>query len=531
MSDSGINLDFDRARRLGFDEAMFLAMVPHMPLTSDVARHVGDPVAIVDIGSNSVRLVAYEGLTRALTPIFNDKVLAGLGRGVKTTGKLPQDGVDKALAALKRFRALCDIMEISDVHVIATAAARDAANGKAFLSQARDAIGAPIELISGKREAELGALGVVCGFHRPDGVSGDMGGGSLELNEVRGHRLGRGVTLPLGGLSLTDLSGKSPKRAVKIVREALADCKPLHELKGRTFYAIGGTWRSLARLHMRQRSYPLNVMHGYTIPARDAADFAALVERLNVEALIGIDSISDARRPLLAYGAVVLEEIIRRARPRDIVVSALGVREGLLYSLLDAPRRNKDALMAAARELNTLRSRSPLHGEELIDWTDAFMASAGIGESADEMRLRHAACLLADIGWRAHPDYRGEQSLNIIAHAAFVGIDHPGRAYLALAIFFRHVGLLRDEELSPRIRELASTRMLDRARVLGAAFRVAYMISASQPGVLPRAPLKAVRNKLVLRLRGDCAALAGDRVSNRLKQLARLVGREPVVVS
>jgi exopolyphosphatase/guanosine-5'-triphosphate,3'-diphosphate pyrophosphatase len=184
-----------------------------------------------------------------------------------------------------------------------------------------------------------------------------------------------------------------------------------------------------------------------------------------------------------------------------------------------------------AQELNRLRSRSPRHGEELIDWTDRFMASTGIDETNDEKRLRHAACLLADIGWRAHPDYRGEQSLNVIAHAAFVGIDHPGRAYIALAIFFRHVGLLHDEELSPRIRELASTRTLDRARVLGAALRVAYMVSASQPGVLPRTPLRVERYRLVLRLQGNCAALAGERVSSRLKHLARLVGREPVVMA
>ena len=76
------------------------------------------------------------------------------------------------------------------------------------------------------------------------------------------------------------------------------------------------------------------------------------------------------------------------------------------------------------------------------------MASSGLDETAEERRLRHAACLLADIGWRAHPDYRGEQSLNIIANAAFVAIDHPGRAFLALAVFFRHVGLV-DDELSP----------------------------------------------------------------------------------
>jgi exopolyphosphatase/guanosine-5'-triphosphate,3'-diphosphate pyrophosphatase len=234
---------------------------------------------------------------------------------------------------------------------------------------------------------------------------------------------------------------------------------------------------------------------------------------------------------LLPFAALVLEHIVRSMQPREIVFSALGVREGLLHAQLGVEERKRDALLAAAQELNQLRSRSPQHGEELIDWTDAFMASTGIDENAEEKRLRHAACLLADIGWRAHPDYRGEQSLNIIAHAAFVGIDHPGRAYLALAIFFRHAGLLRDEELSPRLRELASTRALDRARVLGAALRVAYLVSASQPGVLPRTPLKVERHRLVLRLEGEYAALAGARLSSRLKQLARLVGREPVVLT
>jgi exopolyphosphatase/guanosine-5'-triphosphate,3'-diphosphate pyrophosphatase len=282
---------------------------------------------------------------------------------------------------------------------------------------------------------------------------------------------------------------------------------------------------------MAQTGYPLHVMHGYTVRAREALEFSRLVRRVSPDTLSQIEVVNSARRPLLPYAALVLENIVRECQPREVVFSALGVREGLLYSLLDAEERKKDALLSAARELNWLRSRSPQHGEELIAWTDVFMASSGIDESSEEKRLRHAACLLADIGWRAHPDYRGEQSLSIIAHAAFVGIDHPGRAFVALAIFFRHVGLLRDEDLSPRIRELASTRSLDHARVLGSALRVAYLVTASQPGVLQRTPLKVERHRLVLRLEGESAALAGERLLSRLRQLARLVGREPVIVT
>jgi exopolyphosphatase/guanosine-5'-triphosphate,3'-diphosphate pyrophosphatase len=243
-----------------------------------------------------------------------------------------------------------------------------------------------------------------------------------------------------------------------------------------------------------------------------------------------IGVVSDARRPLLAYAALVLEHLVRAARPKNVVISALGVREGLLYSLLDPQERKRDPLIAAAQDLNVLRSRSPRHGEELMSWTDDFLASSGIDETPEEKRLRHAACLLADIGWRAHPDYRGEQSLNIVANAAFVGIDHPGRAFLALTVFFRHVGLV-DEELSPRLRELASTRMLDRARILGAALRVAFLISAAMPGILPRAPMRVAHRRLVLDLDAKLAPLAGERLFNRLRQLARLIGRDPVMVT
>src|SRR5262245_31648645 len=488
----------------------------------------GPPVAVIDISSNSVRLVVYEGLTRSPTPIFNEKVLCGLGREVQTTGLLAADAVEKALASLKRFRALCDRMDATEVLAIATAACRDAENGKAFVAEAERICRARIDVLSGKREAELSALGVVSGFHRPDGIVGDLGGGSLELTDVHRHRLRGGMTLPLGGLALQDVSAKSLKKAERIVKKALDGAALLEAGNGRTFYAIGGTWRALARLHMWQTGYPLHVMHGYMLPAKEAYDFSSLVHRVDPEMLSQIEVVTDARRPLLAYAALVLENLVRIARPKDVVISALGVREGLLYSMLDAKERDKDPLIAAASELNVLRSRSPAHGEELIAWTDRFMASSGLEETAEERRLRHVACPLAGIGWPAPPDYRREQSLTIIANAAFVAVDHPGRTYIALAVFFRHVGLV-DEELSPRLRELASTRVLDRARVLGAVLRVAYLVSASTTGVLPRTRMVVERGRLVLRFDNGFKALAGDRVFVRLRQLARLIGREPVM--
>jgi exopolyphosphatase / guanosine-5'-triphosphate,3'-diphosphate pyrophosphatase len=489
------------------------------------------PVAVIDIGSNSVRLVAYEGLSRSPAALFNEKVLCGLGREVQSTGLLAADAVDQALTTLKRYSALCAAMGVKKIFAIATAACREAKNGGAFVEQAQRAIGAEIDVLSGGREAELTALGVISGVHRADGVVGDLGGGSLELVDVHGTRARHGLTRPLGGLALADISARSLKKAEKFVKKTLAPLPVLKACHGRRFYAVGGTWRSLARLHMWQTGYPLHVMHGYAIDADKALEFAKLAHRVDVESLSNIEVVASARRPLLPYAALVLEYILRIGKPRQVVFSALGVREGLLYSLLKERERGKDPLIEAARNLNRLRSRSPDHGEELIEWTDRFMASSGLDENAEERRLRHAACLLADIGWRAHPDYRGEQSLNIIAHGGFSGTDHAGRAYLALAVFYRHAGLVVEDELSSRLRELASTRMIDRARVLGAALRLAYVVSAAMPGVLPHTPLAVERQRLTLRLPGACAALAGERVSNRLRALARIIGREPVMLS
>lgn len=497
--------------------------------SSSVARESGGapPVAIVDIGSNSVRLVAYAALERALTPVFNEKAMCGLGRGVVTTGRLPDDGMRKALQALRRYKVLCETMEISNVEVIATAAARDAVNGAAFLAAAREAIGRDIALLSGRREAELSALGVISAIHSPDGVVGDLGGGSLELIDIHDGSLGKGVTLPLGGLALMDASSRSMRQAVRIAHKAIEDAKPLAHLRGRSFYAVGGTWRALARLHMRQRNYPLDVMHNYCIPTSDASEFASLLERVDSEALADIVSVSTARRPLLAYGAIVLDEIIKRAKPKEIVISAAGVREGLLYERLPESEREADPLVSAARELEQLMSRAPGYGDDLIAWTDALMASSGLDETPEETRLRRAACLLSDVGWRAHPDYRAHQSLNVITNSAFVAVDHPGRAFLALVAVLRHEG--PDGEGVLPVRGLMTTRLLDRARVLSAAMRVAYLLSAAMPGVLPRTPLTSRDGKLVLSLPWALADLVSERLSSRSKALARFVGAEATI--
>ena len=494
-------------------------------------RKRSSSVAVIDIGSNSVRLVVYEAMARSLVTIFNEKALCGLGREVQSTGLLAPDAVAKALTSLRRFRALCRIQKVGRVYAIATAACRDASNGPDFIAKAERICGVPIEILSGPREAKLSALGVVSGVHNPDGIVGDLGGGSLELIDVHGGRLRSGVTLPLGSLALQDSSHKSLKRAERIVRADLIDVAQLKAGRGRTFYAVGGTWRALARIHIVQSGYPLRVMHGYSIPAAEALDFARRLRRLAAaNMLANIEIIADARRPLLTYAALVLEYIIQVGKPKTIVFSTFGVREGLLYEMLPQPERARDGLICAAQTLNGLLSRSSRHAEELIAWTDRLARVVKLRETEEDRRLRHAACLLSDIGWRVHPDHRGEETLSLITNGNFGSISHQGRAFVALSVFYRYAGLSEENEPPALVRELVPPAMNERARVLGAAFCVAHLISAARTGVLPATHFRSRGRKLMLVFEHQMVDLVADRVGSRFKQLARLIGRSGSIV-
>jgi exopolyphosphatase/guanosine-5'-triphosphate,3'-diphosphate pyrophosphatase len=488
-------------------------------------------VAVIDIGSNSVRLVVYEQVARNLVTLFNEKALCGLGREVQSTGLLAADAVAKALTALRRFRALCRIQQVGRIHAIATAACRDAENGPDFIAKAERICGAKIEILSGPREAKLSALGVISGNHNPDGIVGDLGGGSLELIDVHGSRVRSGVTRPLGSLALQDLADKSLKRAERIVSTELTDVALLKAGRGRTFYAVGGTWRALARIHILQSDYPLRVMHGYSIPAAEALDFARRLRRLAAANMLAdIEVVADARRPLLTYAALVLEYIIRVAKPKTIVFSTFGVREGLLYEMLPQRERVKDGFICAAQTLNGLLSRSARHAEELVSWTDRLVRVIKLRETAEERRLRHAACLLSDIGWRVHPDHRGEETLSLITNGNFGSISHEGRAFVALSVFYRYAGLSEENEPPLRVRELVTPAMNERARLLGAALRVAHLISAARTGVLPATHFRSRGRKLMLVFEHRMVDLVADRVGNRFRQLARLVGRAGSIV-
>ncbi|HUJ38877.1 MAG TPA: Ppx/GppA family phosphatase [Hyphomicrobium sp.] len=491
-----------------------------------------EPIGVIDIGSNSVRLVIYEGAVRAPTPLFNEKVLCGLGRSIATTGRLGEEAVQRTLEALVRFRSIARILEVKNLKAFATAAVRDAANGSEFIVRAEKACGTRIEVLSGEKEARLVAQGIMMGFTDADGIAGDLGGGSLELIDIAKDKLKQAVTLPVGGLRLIDATGAKIDKAQPLVDEAMASVPWLGEGKGRPFFAVGGSWRALAHLHMEHTGYPLRVTHGYTIPTEEAIAFCEFVRKTKkLSALSGIEDVTRARREVLPYGALVLERLLKSVQPREVVFSVFGIREGLLFSLLPAHERRKDPLMSFCAEYAALRSRSVEHAWELCKWTDAIFTPPGPDETPEERRLRHAACLLSDTGWRSHPDYRGEQSLNLLAHAALAGIDHPGRVFLALSVYYRHAGSgqARGEDLSESLKAIVSKRVLKRARIVGAAIRAAHMLSIGVPGVIDETPLSYEGNKLVLTIPKAYAGMDGERLRRRFEALAELLEREPEI--
>ncbi|MEO1205900.1 MAG: Ppx/GppA phosphatase family protein [Pseudomonadota bacterium] len=485
------------------------------------------PVGVIDIGSNSVRLVVYEGAVRAITPLFNEKVVCGLGRNVAIDGTLGAEGMVLAFEALSRFRAILDTMGVRIIKPFATAAVRDASDGETFLKRGAKIIGAPIRVLSGSEEAELAAKGIQMAFCKPNGVVGDLGGGSLELLNVQNGGADHATSLGLGGLRLIEKSNGDIGKALSLIDRVLDKVEWLDIGAKRSFFMVGGTWRAFAKLHMERTSYPLHVMQGYRMSVDEALALAKELRTADpLSSVDAISTVSRSRREILPFGAAALERVLLRMKPKDVVTSVFGVREGLIYDMLPTNERRKDPLISFCTDYARLRSRSPEHAMELCSWTAPLFEKGDLAESSDERRLRHAACLLSDIAWRAHPDYRGEQSLNVVAHAALTGLGHQGRIFLALAIYHRHEGKNGNDldGISNRMKKLISKRDQKRSKIIGLAIRAAHMLAVGMPGVVTRTPLSFEGDTLVLTIPKSLAALDGVRVKRRFQTLADAVG-------
>jgi len=470
------------------------------------------PVAIVDIGSNSVRLVIYESQLRNAATVQNEKAICAIGRDMVSTGRLNAEGCAQALEALARFRLIADGLHVETREAVATAAARDAINGAEFVRQAEKAWGAPIRVLAGEDEARIAAEGVMAGIPGADGLAADLGGGSLDMVRVKEGRTGEAFTLPFGPLRLMDQARGDPDKARELVDKGL---KALPDLSAPALYAVGGIWRSLARVDMEEHNYPLHVLQQYTIPRGRALRLCKVLAGLSKDSARKIKVVSKRRAEALPYGAVVLERLLLAADIKDVVISAYGLREGVFHARLSPEERAKDPLVEFAMAANAREARVPGHAREMLDWTSVLFE----GEGAELRRIREASAYFSDIGWRRHPDDRALGAMGQVMTAPFAGADHRARVLVATSIFHRYSG---DEDF-PRTLALAGFLDKDderRALRLGLAWRFAFSLSASAEGELAHYRLRMTPAKLVLEVPARREAIAGEPVQKRLGALA-----------
>ncbi len=492
----------------------------------DEATGSHERYGVIDIGSNSIRLVVFEGLLRAPLPMFNERILCGLGRNLHDTGRLDTEGIEQALQNIERFGVLLRAMGVTRFDAIATAAVRDAEDGSKFVAEVERRCGFRVRVLSGAGEAEMAALGVLSGAPEADGVVGDLGGGSLELVHLVDGVIAEQATLPLGPLNLFAASGGQRKRARRIIDEALGELPWLTKMRKRAFYAVGGNWRALAHAHMSHSGYPLNIIHHYRLRSGDLEKIAALISRQSRESLTGIRGVSSRRLDLLPLAALVMEHLLAIVAPRDVVFSANGLREGLAYACLGKRVRNEDPLLSAVGDIHARTARFPDHVPELLEWTESLFPK----ESASELRLRHAVCLLSDVGWRVHPDYRAAQACAEVLHARALHVSHEERVFLALAVYGRYTSRETHGELRTVVR-LLDGETAGRARILGSAVRLGETLCGGVPGLLGRFSLKPSprRGSLKLKCRRRDKNMLGEVVVRRFEALAALMGLEPEV--
>ncbi|HEY8289316.1 MAG TPA: Ppx/GppA family phosphatase [Acetobacteraceae bacterium] len=477
---------------------------------------------VVDLGSNSVRLVVYEGHSRNPIPIFNEKAVLRLGRGLQTTGTLNEDGVTQAVTVLHRYAAVARAMGAHPFEILTTAAVRDARNGPEFVGMLRDRMpDVPIHVLSGQQEAEFSADGVLCGIPHANGILADIGGGSLEVVKLDAGTRGASQTLGLGVIRLSERAGNDPLRARAIAEADMAGVPWLAGAPGTDLYLVGGAWRALARIHMAQTAYPLNMVHHYAISREEARDLAGLIATAGRRALERLPGIPRRRIDDLPFAAVVLRRLLRVTAVRRVVFSASGLREGWFMRRMPATIRNQDPLLSAAEEMAELHGRDPSLPPALLTWTQPLFPH----ETSEARRLRAAACWLSDVGSHDHPEFRAEQAFLRVLRQPGIGLDHYARAYLALAIALRYE-VDADAPFLRAARLLLDVAAANRAEVLGTALRLAYTLSAGTPDLLAGTRLRVDGGQLVLDLEEDTGVFAGESVMRRLDRLAQTVGLE-----
>jgi exopolyphosphatase/guanosine-5'-triphosphate,3'-diphosphate pyrophosphatase len=478
--------------------------------------------AVVDLGSNSVRLVIYEGEARNPVQIFNEKAVLRLAKGMTKTGRLDERAMEQTETVLRRYSAIVRAMGATPFEVLATSAVRDAENGAEFVQLMHERMpNLKINILSGPQEAALSAEGVLCGIPGADGVLADLGGGSLELVRLDAGRVGEAATIPVGVIRLADRAGGDLLKARAIVSAALEQTPFIAEAAGRDLYLSGGAFRALARIHIAQTGYPLSMVHHYTIGREEARDLAGVIGEAGRKLIERMPGVPRRRIEDLPYAALILRRLLRSSGVARVIFSANGLREGWFSRMLPPEVRAEDPLLAAGRDLTRGTLRDANLPPALINWTTPLFPT----ETGPQRRLREAACWLSDIGAHEHPEYRAEQAFLRVLRQAGIGLDHHARAFLALTMALRYEAPPDAPFLAPA-RSLLDMHATRRAETLGVALRLAYTLSAGTPQLLAGTSLTLAPGALILGLAEANGVFAGESVLRRLDRLAQMLGLE-----
>jgi exopolyphosphatase/guanosine-5'-triphosphate,3'-diphosphate pyrophosphatase len=490
------------------------------------------PQGVLDIGSNSVRLVGFSGSARTPLPIYNERAFVRLGESVSATGRIEGDYYTLALSTFRRFRKIADQLGIDKLAAFATAAVREAENRDAFLADAEKVLGHKIRILSGEEEAALSADGVMLGIPGAEGIVADLGGGSLELAYVSDNQTRHWASLPLGVLALQQASNGKLKTMEKIIGQALGELDWLAQARGKPIYIVGGTWRALAKLHMDYSEYGLEVLHQYEMRPKEIASFFKFMAKNGRRAQRIMSRASGNRREALPAASLVLQEMMDMVRPSRLIVSANAVREGVLYQELKSKHRALDPLLMACEEMAARSCKSEPYSHELAMWTRQLYRHATPKNFSHKQinRLRQAGCLISDLAWASHPSFRAAAVSNAVLTAPFTGITHGERVFLSRALSYRHEMRDTETESAPDFGALSLTPTDDKlARALGLSQRLAHSLSASLPGVLAQTKLKVGRVKLKLTISPALANLAAPIIDKRMAALAEALDLQPVV--
>lgn len=472
-------------------------------------------IGVVDVGSNSIRLVVFDGAARSPAYFYNEKVMAGLGQDMARTGRLNPEGIKRGFSALARFAALARSMDIAPLTCVATAAVREAEDGPAFQRRVEKETGLKLHVIDGEEEARLSAQGVLLGWPDAKGLVCDIGGNSMELAEVADGKVGRRVTSQLGPFRLQQVAPDQLRAHITTILQGLAEKLGTDHDR---IYLVGGSWRAIARLDMERVGYPMTVLHEYRMTPDAVADTVAWIGKHDLGTLRSKVGISASRIELVPLASQVLSQMIEVFGPKELAVSSYGIREGLLYEHMSTTLRKRDPLIEAARFTEKQMARLPGFGKKLYQ----FLLPLFPNLTPERDRLMRAACLLHDTAWRAHPDYRAEACFDNVTRANMAALSHPERIFLGLALLHRYKNNRAESQMAPLF-ALLDDDEIRAAEILGKAMRFGAMFAIDDPSDAASLRLTPA-GTLELRLTSTGRHLMGEVAQSRFLSLCKSIG-------